>query len=100
MQRRSIIKNNINSLRRFKRKIVKRIHVREEDEWRPRKNKQIEELIKNVDIVRRNRSLRKSWLGRVKRMEEGEENQDRDVCMTHKMIEGGQKWKELSREGQ
>jgi hypothetical protein len=59
-----------NALRTFERKILRKIFgpVQDRRGWRIRYNEQLEELIKNEDIVRFIKACRISWLGHVERM--------------------------------
>ena len=57
-------------LRTFDRKIIRRMYraVREEDGFRRRNNKEINELLEGEDIVRFIKAQRLRWLGHVMRM--------------------------------
>jgi hypothetical protein len=60
------------SLRIFERKILWKIFGAIQDEngiWRSRKNQELNELIRNADIVRFIKSRKMNWVGHVMRME-------------------------------
>jgi hypothetical protein len=59
-----------NALRTFERKILRKITgpVQDRRGWRITYNEELEELIKNDDIVRFIKACRISWLGHVERM--------------------------------
>jgi hypothetical protein len=61
-----------NILRRFERKIIRRIYspVRQGREWRIRNNEEIDNIIRTKDIVRFVKARRISWIGHVERMED------------------------------
>jgi hypothetical protein len=65
-------KEDENILRRFERKIIRRIYgpVRQEREWRTRNNEEIDNIIRKKDIVRFVKARRVSWVGHVERMED------------------------------
>jgi hypothetical protein len=65
-------KEDGNILRRFERKIIRRIYgpVRQGREWRIRNNKEIDNKIREKDIVRFVKAKRISWIGHVERMED------------------------------
>jgi len=56
----------------FERKIFRRIDgpKYEDGEWKSRTNRELEELSKGENIVKRIKGQRISWLGRLERMEE------------------------------
>jgi hypothetical protein len=56
----------------FERKIFRRIYgpKYEKGEWRPRKNRELEEMSKGETIVKWIKGQRISWLGHLERMEE------------------------------
>lgn len=60
------------SLRRFERKIVRRIYgaVQENETWRIRYNDEINNILHGEDIVRFIKSQRLRWYGHVERMDE------------------------------
>ncbi|KAJ4450075.1 hypothetical protein ANN_01482 [Periplaneta americana] len=68
----TLIKPDQDSLRKFERKIMRRIYgpVLDNDMWRIRYNQEITQLIKGEDIVRFIKSLRLQWLGHLERMDE------------------------------
>jgi hypothetical protein len=63
---------NMNALRIFERKVLRRIHgpIYEEGEWRIRNNAEVNTILQGKDIVRYIKSRRISWLGHVQRMEQ------------------------------
>jgi hypothetical protein len=65
-------KEDENILRRFERKIIRRIYgpVRQGREWRIRNNEEIDNVIRKKDIVRFVKPKRISWIGHVERMED------------------------------
>jgi hypothetical protein len=65
-------KEDENILRRFERKIIRRMYgpVRQGREWRIRNNEEIDNIIRKKDIVRFVRARRISWIGHVERMED------------------------------
>jgi hypothetical protein len=65
-------KEDENILRRFERKIIRRIYgpVRQRREWRIRNNEEIDNIIRKTDIVRFVKARRISWIGHVERMED------------------------------
>jgi hypothetical protein len=71
-----------NALRTFERKILRKIFgpVQDRGGWRIRYNEELEELIKNEDIVRFIKACRISWLGHVERMS--------DYAMTKRILYG------------
>jgi hypothetical protein len=64
-------KKDENILRRFERKIIRRIYgpVRKGREWRIRNNEEIDNIIGKKDIVRFVKARRISWIGHAERME-------------------------------
>ncbi|XP_023213623.1 uncharacterized protein LOC111616447 [Centruroides sculpturatus] len=58
-------------LRRFERKILRRIYgpVQERGEWRIRSNKELEDLYENSDIVTEIKRGRFRWIGHLERMD-------------------------------
>jgi len=58
----------INTLRIFERKIVRRIHepVKEGESWRIRTNKEIKDTLQGQDIVKFIKSLHLRWYGQFK----------------------------------
>jgi Holliday junction resolvase-like predicted endonuclease len=65
-------KEDKNILRRFERKIIRRIYgpVRLGRKWRIRNNEEIDNIIRKKDIVRFVKTRRISWIGQVERMED------------------------------
>jgi hypothetical protein len=65
-------KEDENILRRFERKIIRRIYgpVRQGREWRIRNNEEIDNIMRKKDIVRFVKARRISWIGHVERMED------------------------------
>jgi hypothetical protein len=65
-------KKDENTLRRFERKIMRRIYgpVRQGREWRTRNNEEIDNIIRKKDIVRFVKARKISWIGHVERMED------------------------------
>jgi hypothetical protein len=65
-------KEDKNILRRFERKIIRRIYgpVRQGREWRIRNNEGIDNIIRKKDIVRFVKARRLSWIGHVESMED------------------------------
>jgi hypothetical protein len=65
-------KENENILRRFERKIIRRIFgpVRQGREWRTRNDEEIDNIIRKKDIVRFVKATKISWVGHVERMED------------------------------
>jgi hypothetical protein len=65
-------KEDENILRRFERKIIRRMYgpVKQGREWRIRNNEEIDNIIRKKDIVRFVRARRISWVGHVERMED------------------------------
>jgi hypothetical protein len=65
-------KEDENILRRFERKIIRRIYgpVRQGREWRIRNNDEIDNIIRKKYIVRFVNAKRISWIGHVERMED------------------------------
>jgi hypothetical protein len=63
-------KEGENILRKFERKIIRRIYgpVRQGREWRIRNNEEI--IIRKKDVVRFVKARRISWMGHVERMED------------------------------
>jgi hypothetical protein len=63
-------KEDENILRRFERKIIRRIYgqVRQGREWRIRNNEEIDNVIMKKDIVRFVKPKRISWIGHLERM--------------------------------
>jgi hypothetical protein len=59
-------------LRRFERKIIRRIYgpVKQGREWRIRDSEEIGNIIRKKDIVRFPKARRISWVGYVERMDE------------------------------
>jgi hypothetical protein len=68
----TIEKKDENILRRFERKIIRRIYgpVKQGREWRIRNNEEIDNIIRKKDIVRFVKARRISWIGRIERMED------------------------------
>ena len=65
--------NDKHLLRIFERKILRRIYgpvCGNNGEWRIRTNRELEQLMKNEDIVRFIKSRRLAWMGHVLRMDE------------------------------
>jgi hypothetical protein len=60
----------MNVLRIFERKIVRRIYgpINERESWRIRTNKEIEDILEGADIVKFIKSLRVRWCGHIERM--------------------------------
>jgi hypothetical protein len=65
-------KEDENILRRFERKIIRRIYgpVKQQREWRIRNNEESDNIIRKKDIVRFVKARRISWTGHVERMED------------------------------
>ena len=65
-------KEDENILRRYERKIIRRIYglVRQGREWRIRNNQEIDNIIRKKDTVRFVKARRISWVGHVERMED------------------------------
>jgi hypothetical protein len=65
-------KEDENILRRFERKIIRRIYglVRQGREWRIRNNEEIDNIIRKKDVVRFVKTKRISWVDHVERMED------------------------------
>jgi hypothetical protein len=65
-------KEDENILRRFERKIIRRIYapVRQGREWRTRNNKEIDIILIQKYTVRFVKARRISWIGHVERMED------------------------------
>jgi Holliday junction resolvase-like predicted endonuclease len=65
-------KEDENILRRFERKIIRRIYgpVRQGREWRIRNNEEIDNIIRKKGIVRFVKARKISWVGHVERMED------------------------------
>jgi hypothetical protein len=65
-------KEDENILRRFARKIIRRIYgpVKQGREWRIRNNEEIDNIIRKKDIVRFVKARRISWVGHVERRED------------------------------
>jgi hypothetical protein len=63
-------KQDENILRRFERKIIRRIYgpVRKGREWRIRNNEELDNIIRKKYIVRFVKARRISWIGHVERM--------------------------------
>jgi hypothetical protein len=61
-----------NALRVFERKVVRRVYgpVREDERWRIRSNRELEDILRGEDIVKFVKSQRLAWLGHVERMDE------------------------------
>jgi hypothetical protein len=60
----------MNALRIFERKIVRRIYdpINEGESWRIRTNKEIEDILEGADIVKFIKSLKLRWCGHIERM--------------------------------
>ena len=70
----TLTSRNEQQLRKFERKILRKIFGPIQDEngiWRIRKNYQLNELRGNADIVRFIKSRRMAWVGHVMRMDGG-----------------------------
>jgi hypothetical protein len=65
-------KEDENILRRFEKKIIRRIYgpVRQGMEWRTKYNEEIDNILRKQDIVRFVKARRISWIGHVERMED------------------------------
>jgi hypothetical protein len=65
-------KEDENILRRFERKIIRRIYgpVKQGREWRIRNSEEIDNIIRKKDIVGFVKARRISWVGHVERMED------------------------------
>jgi hypothetical protein len=63
----------MNALRIFERKIVRRIHgpINEGESWRIRTNKETEDKLEGADIVKFIKFLRLRWCGHIERMNNG-----------------------------
>jgi hypothetical protein len=59
-----------NALRVFERDVVRRVYgpVREDERWRIRSNRELEDILRGEDIVKFVKSQRLAWLGHVERM--------------------------------
>jgi hypothetical protein len=59
----------MNALRIFERKIVRRIYgpINEGESWRITINKEIEDILEGADIVKCIKSLRLRWCGHIER---------------------------------
>ena len=68
----TLTKEDQNTLRKFERKIMRKIYgpMMENGEWRIRYNEEINQIIKGRDIVKFIKSLRLQWLGHLERMGE------------------------------
>lgn len=77
-------------LRRWERKILRKIFgaVNEDGQWRIRRNKELEELYRNADLVTEIKCNRLRWLGHVERMSE-----DRAVKKVYRGNPGGKRCK-------
>jgi hypothetical protein len=66
------LKKEENVLLIFERKIFRRIYgpKYENEEWKSRTNRELEEISKGENIVKRIKGQRISWLGHLERMEE------------------------------
>jgi len=68
----TMTKKEVQAVFIFERKIFRRIDgpKYEDGEWKSRTNRELEELSKGENIVKRIKGQRISWLGRLERMEE------------------------------
>jgi sorting nexin-29 len=68
----TLTKEDENNLRIFERKVIRKIFgpIKKNEEWEIRNNEEINEILRNKDIVRFIKAERIRWLGHVTRMEE------------------------------
>jgi hypothetical protein len=78
----TVLEDDENVLHVSERKVVRRIYgpVREGERWRIRSNRELEEIVRDEDIVKFAKSQRLAWLGYVQRMDEER--------MSRKMLHG------------
>jgi hypothetical protein len=76
LEARAMASEEMNALRIFERKIVRRIYgpINEGESSRIRANKEIEDKLEGADIVKFIKSLRLRWCGHIERMPKNNDN--------------------------